>query len=113
MLSFSTYVPCSDMCGLEGRSNFYSVYYTTGSAYIEPVIGTENVGTYDGGQDRERVLRKKSLARGMAGSPNFHPTKGDGLKAVFQASTGNLLVIEAFLPGVTKSRAIYWDLWSP
>ena len=57
------FTPNEDVCGFGGDSNFYAVYYETGTAYFKPLLpnGTTDVA----GQDYKAVKVKIPLGEGM------------------------------------------------
>ncbi len=57
---FPTFIPLSDICSGEGNGYLYALFYLTGSAYKESVVGT-----YDGGGGNTNVSR--SIALGSVG----------------------------------------------
>jgi Tfp pilus tip-associated adhesin PilY1 len=105
--AFTTYTPNSDPCEYEGTSDLYTVYYKTGTAYPESVIGlgpSQSNGKYE-------VLRTVDLGKGMTTTPNIHGDPGShGKTKVFiQMSTGAILTIEQKNPGVIRSGKISWE----
>src|SRR4029077_2699511 len=41
---FPTFIPTSDICVAAGNSNLYALFYQTGSAYSEPIMGVDASG---------------------------------------------------------------------
>lgn len=117
ILTFSTYVPSLDSCEIEGTSNLYATYYTTGTAYKKHIFN--EAGTTGVDEDRDgdgttettsyEVLRKKSIGRGMTLTPNLHVGRNKGSKAFLQTSTGGIIGFEQRAPGFTKSGVISWQ----
>ncbi len=117
ILTFSTYVPSLDACEIEGNSNLYAIYYTTGTAYKKHIFNL--IGTIGVTEDRDgdgfnettsyEVLRKKSIGRGMTLTPNLHVGRNKGSKAFLQTSTGGIIGFEQKAPGFTKSGVISWQ----
>ena len=58
LVFFPSFTPASDMCSDSGSSTLYALYYRTGSAPLEPVIGT--TGTTN-------MLVNKSMSLGSGG----------------------------------------------
>ncbi len=58
-LFFTTFVPASDACGGGGDGYLYALFYLTGTAYQESVIGTETVG------GNTNVLRSLVMGAGL------------------------------------------------
>jgi len=104
IVTFTTYVPSTDVCTSEGDSYLWAPYYKTGTAYIRSVIGRQ----YDADADQFKVLRKLSLGTGLSTTPNIHSGAGEGTKAFVQTSTGAIIGIEQTNPGVTKSGPASW-----
>ncbi|MBN2231518.1 MAG: hypothetical protein JW781_01675 [Deltaproteobacteria bacterium] len=102
ILTFTSYVPYNDPCVMEGYSYLYALYYKTGTAYQQSVIGLNAVGADD------EVLKKTSLGLGLTITPNIHVGKEGGSKAFVQTSTGAIVGIEQANPGATKSGGVYW-----
>lgn len=101
-VTFTTYVPSDDLCSPEGTSYLYAPYYRTGTSYFKSVIGmVANGGTTE-------VLRKVTLGKGLATTPNIHTGVNDGTKAFVQTSTGAIIGVEQSNPGVTKSGMQSW-----
>jgi type IV pilus assembly protein PilY1 len=114
LLTFTTYVPSSDICSFEGESNLYAVYYKTGTAYFKSVIGstfTDVNGNeeLDPEQGELEMNRKISLGKGLASTPNIHVGKQEGSKAFVQTSTGAIEIIEQINPANVKSGVISWE----
>lgn len=59
IIYFPSFIPSTDICAASGTGNLYALFYLTGSAYKESVIGTTVVGS------NTNVLR--SMALGTAG----------------------------------------------
>ena len=58
LVFFPSFTPASDMCSDSGSSTLYALYYRTGSAPLEPVIGT--TGTTN-------MVVNKSMSLGAGG----------------------------------------------
>jgi type IV pilus assembly protein PilY1 len=106
VLTFTTYVPSSDVCQYEGISYLYAAYYGTGTAYDQSVIGTET--TADG---KQKIVRSTSLGTGLTITPNIHTGQEEGTAVYVQTSTGTILKTEQENPGVVKSGKISWREW--
>lgn len=101
IVTFTSYIPSIDPCEPEGVSWLWAPYFRTGTAFYKSVVGK----TAASGGD---VLRKVSLGKGLATTPNIHTGAGDGTKAFVQSSTGAILSIEQTNPGVVKSGIRSW-----
>lgn len=99
LLLFTSFVPDSAVCGLGGNSWFYALYYETGTAYYQSVIGTS--GT--------TVLKKSTTSSiGMASSIAVHAGQESGAKAYIQMSTGEATQINFQTAVKIKSGIIAW-----
>jgi type IV pilus assembly protein PilY1 len=57
---FPSFIPNNDLCSSSGSSNLYALFYLTGSAYTESIIGTTASGS------NQNVNRSMSLGTGLA-----------------------------------------------
>ncbi len=103
LLTFTTYMPSTDVCTAAGESNLYALYYKTGTAYFEDVIGTT-----DAGGDLQQMDKVTSLGGGLAVSPNIHVGSEEGSKAFVQTSKGDIKVIQELNPQQPKSGVRSW-----
>jgi type IV pilus assembly protein PilY1 len=87
---FPTFIPTNDICASSGTSYLYALYYKTGSAYQESIIGTAA-----GAGGNVNVSGKTSLGEGLAFGGVTHIGSGaDGgapIKICNNTSTGALL----------------------
>ncbi len=102
---FPTFVPESDICSQSGQSTLYALYYLTGAASPDPVIGTTDSGP------NKNVNSSLDLGRGLASQAVLH--LGDGsttgkATAYVQKSDGELVSLETDLPGMVSSRFLSW-----
>jgi type IV pilus assembly protein PilY1 len=96
---FSSFIPSTDICSGSGTGNLYALFYLTGSAYKDSVIGTSQAG------DTTNLLRSKELGTaGLASQMAVHigaqGTGGNGstsnagcsgrVTGFVQSSTGTL-----------------------
>jgi type IV pilus assembly protein PilY1 len=100
ILTFTSYVPSTDVCSFAGESNLYALHYKTGTAYFEEVIGIE--------KSTGLRLKKMDLGSGMTVTPNIHTGREKGSKAFVQTSTGGIEVIQQQNPGMLKSGKVFW-----
>ena len=95
---FPTFIPTNDICASSGTSYLYSLFYKTGSAYTESIIGTT-----PGASGNVNVLGKLSLGEGLAFGGVTHIGSGsDGgapIKICNNTSTGALLCTESNVAG--------------
>ena len=104
ILSFTTYDPSDNPCTIEGYSSLYALYFKTGTAWYESVVG---LGSTDSDGNRE-VKKIVPLGLGLTITPNIHTGRGEGSKAFVQTSTGAIVGIKEANPGATKSGIVYW-----
>ncbi len=112
IIFFPTYVPTiTDVCTGSGTSSLYALFYLTGSAYRESVVGTNVVG------GDTLVKRSVSLGTGMASQVVFHigaqatdSTTGvtSRVKACTQSSTGALTCVRTNTALSVWSRYLSW-----
>lgn len=95
---FTSYGPSVDICGFEGDSRLYAVYYKTGTAFYQPILN--NAG--------DIFSKFIGLGKGMATSPNLHVGEGSGSSAFIQTSTGAIQSITIENPLSIKSGALFW-----
>jgi type IV pilus assembly protein PilY1 len=91
---FPTFIPTNDICASSGTSYLYALYYKTGTAYSDPILGTG-------------ATPKVSLGEGLAFGGVTHIGSGsDGgkpLKICNNTSTGALLCTESGIAGGPNS----------
>lgn len=116
LLTYTTYLPAEDICEIEGTSNLYALYFTTGTAFKKSVIGLTDITTTedrDGDGTAEtkvsEVARQMSVGRGMTITPSLHVGRKSGSTAFLQTSTGGIFGVDVENPGATKSGAISWQ----
>jgi len=109
---FPSFVPTDDICSASGDGYLYALFYLTGSAYKESVIGTEASGS------NTYVRRNMGLGVGLAsqmavhiGSQETDSTTGvtGRIKVCSQSSTGALTCVTANPPVSSWSRYISWN----
>jgi type IV pilus assembly protein PilY1 len=103
VLTFTTYIPTDDPCGIDGESMVYALYYRTGTAYAQSVIGLNTSDVVNG---NALVLKNTSLGQGMTITPNIHVGREEGTRAYIQTSTGAIKPLDQANPGVIKSGKI-------
>ncbi len=111
IVTFATYTPSTDPCSKGGVSDGYALYYKTGTAYYDPVLGyTHHDRNGDGIIDpgEKKMIKKFRIGRGLASSPAVHTGGDGGSNVVFQASDGSIHSIEENNPGLTKSKKTGW-----
>ena len=102
---FPTFVPSSDTCSSSGESYLYALYYKTGSAYTESVIGTGMSG------GEEYVNRHTSMGQGMATQAVVHVGKGGGEGQANIISTNSLSQVNKVSVNTTEGIASRFVTW--
>lgn len=97
---FPTFIPTNDICVAAGNSNLYALFYKTGSAYSEPIIGLDANGM---------SKRSTSLGEGLASSVAIQigaaPT---GVAGFYQTSGANIGRINPNTPLSAWSQYVSW-----
>jgi len=107
--TFTTFLPDDDACAFEGESFLYALYYMTGTAYYEPIIGYGDDTMTVGSDVFKETTRRKSLGEGVAATPSIHVGEQEGVKAFVQSSTGEIEIInEINLPEAFRSKPLLW-----
>jgi type IV pilus assembly protein PilY1 len=102
ILTFTTYMPSSDICTAEGESIIWAPYYRTGTAYFKPVLGMADRG------GKLEAVRETTPVKGMTLTPSLHSGAESGTKALIQTSTGAIISVDQEAPGTVKSGVISW-----
>jgi type IV pilus assembly protein PilY1 len=109
IITFTTFLPDDSACAFEGESFLYALYYKTGTAYFEPIIGYEDDIMSVAGETFQETARRKSLGEGVAATPSLHVGEAEGVKAFVQSSTGEIEIInEINLPEAFRSKPLHW-----
>jgi type IV pilus assembly protein PilY1 len=97
---FPTFIPTTDICVAAGNSNLYALFYKTGSAYSEPIIGVDAAG---------HSQRSMSLGEGLASSVAIQigaaPT---GVAGYYQTSINTIGKIAPKTPLSAWSEYVSW-----
>ncbi len=131
MVLFTTFVPNNtNICSYGGDGYLYALYYETGTAYKESILGT----VIEGNENKKRLLNKIFLGPGIPSSVGLHIGKEDSLvgggggSGVLDVSCGSAAnasgsKVTAFIQGSsgqiaqqtvapvlgTNSRVISWE----
>jgi type IV pilus assembly protein PilY1 len=88
----SSFVPNQDICSYGGQSYLYGLYFTTGTAYLNPIfVGSQGLSdTSLDGTTYQKVVDVIFLGEGLASSPGIHVGKQEGNQATgfIQTSKG-------------------------
>ena len=106
IVAFTTYIPSTDVCDFEGRSNLYALYYLTGTAYSSSVIGLGGNYQEVGGTNKQEVLKKVDLGTGVGTAPTVHI--GADSKVMIQSSTGAIITVDQVTANNVKSGLRAW-----
>jgi type IV pilus assembly protein PilY1 len=106
---FPTFKPTTDACGYGGTSYLYGLYYETGTANDESVIGLGTSTITIAGQTYKEILKKTDLGSGMPTNAVIHSGQEQGVMSLIQLGTGvikQITVEPAFSP---KSQTLFWE----
>lgn len=113
---FPSFIPDDNICAVTGSSNLYALFYLTGSAYAEPIIGTTPSGS------NQIVNRSMDLGTGLAAQMAIHlGSQGSGagggggssgcqsgVGGFINTSSGNIAQTCANLAYSVRSRYVAW-----
>ena len=100
---FAPYTPLEDICQCGGTGSLYALYYETGTAYYEPIIGTSDYG--DG---RDECLKAISLGEGLTSEIGLHVGRKAESTGFIQQGTGAVKQVSIDPVLNIKSRIIGW-----
>jgi type IV pilus assembly protein PilY1 len=101
------FTPSQDVCGFGGDSNFYAVYYETGTAFFRPLLPNGLIDV--AGEDYKAVKVKVPLGEGMPPpAVGIHAGREKGARAFLQMSTGEVVEVEIETPFNIKSGLTTW-----
>ena len=102
VLLFPSFIPDTDVCSYGGMGKFYALYYETGTAFYNSVIGTEVYG------DGFKCLESMDLGQGMTSDVGLHVGKKAQASGYIQQSTGAIEQVEVAPAFGIKSGIIGW-----
>jgi len=108
------FTPNSDICGYGGDSNFYAVYYETGTPYFKELLpGSASTATYTDSSGNTvtamKISAKVHLGGGMPPpAVGIHTGRQEGAKAFLQMSTGEVIEVNIDTPFNIKSALMNW-----
>lgn len=108
ILTFTTFIPSDDLCNMDGESILYALYYLTGTAYRQSVIGLNYWDLAPQDSETPLVLKRQRLTSGMTTTPNIHGGRQEGTTAFIQTPSGGIQEIEQRNPGAVKSGKVMW-----
>ena len=94
---FTTYSPDTDICIPEGLSALYGLYYKTGTAYYDPILGVLG----------DTIRTSVGLGTGLAITPSLH-VGDNGATAYIQTSSGAIETIKLKTPISVQSGMLFW-----
>ena len=97
---FPTFIPTTDICVAAGNSNLYALFYKTGGAYSEPIMGVDASG-----HSKRSVSLGEGLASSVAIQIGAAPT---GVAGFYQTSGANIGRIAPKTPLSAWSQYISW-----
>lgn len=110
ILFATAYTPSTDLCGGEGSSELYGLYYKTGAPKSSiPTFGTTSA-TF-GTETVSEVIRSVDIGAGLASSPSLHvggARDQRGLTIFTQTSTGAIVSSAAQVDPSSRSGEIDW-----
>lgn len=111
-LTYTGYTPSDVICEAEGESDLFALYFGTGTAFREPIIGLTATQDAQGNHAIETVI---DLGRGAAVTPSIHSgsgyqdnVQGKTVKAVVQTSTGSIHTIVETNPQSVRPGEMNW-----
>ncbi|NCU38576.1 hypothetical protein EOL96_05990 [Candidatus Saccharibacteria bacterium] len=93
---FTSYLPPTDPCMIEGQSSLWALYYMTGTAYFDPI--------FPGSSDD--FATHISLGKGLAFAPKIYETVV-GPTVLTPTSEGSILIDTPNIP-IKKNPLIFW-----
>jgi type IV pilus assembly protein PilY1 len=104
---FPTFEPNDDLCDYGGDSYLFALYYETGTAYRESVIGL-GTNTLDVGGLKQENLKKKYLGLGMPTSVVIHAGRQQGVTGMIQLGTGVVEEVDITPATLPQSKVLFW-----
>jgi type IV pilus assembly protein PilY1 len=102
---FPTFTPTNDVCASSGTSKLFALFYKTGSAYQEPIVGTSASGT------NQNVNASIGLGSGLAFGAVTHTGTGSDanpFQVLSNNSEGNLSATDVNVAIDPRSRYLSW-----
>lgn len=101
----STFVPSDDPCAVGGTGYLYGLYYTTGTAYYDPILARGDPGTSGVGVGDNPI--KINLGAGQPSAPSIH-IGATGERTFIQTPTGAVVSVGTVLPYSARSGNLFW-----
>jgi type IV pilus assembly protein PilY1 len=110
MVFFPTFVPVNDICTAVGDGYLYALFYLTGSAYKESVIGTDTAG------GNTTVKRSISVGQGQVAQLGVHigaqGTGSGGTNSSGGCQGGTAVIGQSSTGAITSACAKTQSAWS-
>jgi len=97
-----SFVPNQDVCGFGGKSYLHALYFETGTAYKQSVVGVDAL-------DNNRVLDRIDLGLGISSSLGIHVGREKGARGFIQQSTGTIAQINLTPAFGVNSGFVTWQ----
>jgi type IV pilus assembly protein PilY1 len=109
LVIFPSFFPSSDLCGFSGDASLYFLYYKTGTAFSESVIGVSSTSTVVvDSKTLKEVKTTIDIGVGLPSQVAIHVGKEAGGKTFTQMSTSAVVELD-FTPAKNmKSGPLYW-----
>jgi len=108
------FTPNSDICGYGGNSNFYAVYYETGTPFFKELLPhSASSGSYTDADGNSVTAQKFSAKVHLGGgmpppAVGIHTGRQEGATAYLQMSTGEVVEVDIDTPMNIKSALMNW-----
>ena len=96
------FTPDDDVCGFGGTGALYAMYYETGTAFYEPILGKKSYGT-----DEESIVRVE-LDKGITSEIGLHVGKKVESTGFIQQGSGEVIQVEVDPALDIKSGIVGW-----
>jgi|CXWL01.1.fsa_nt_gi type IV pilus assembly protein PilY1 len=96
---FPSFTPTADICSASGTSNLYALFYKTGSAYSEPIIGTTGQNVNRSVSNGQGISSSMAVHIGASGSANASGGDASAFKVCGQSSSGAVSCTDVNVPG--------------
>jgi type IV pilus assembly protein PilY1 len=106
-----TFTPNTDVCGFGGDSNFYALYFETGTAYPKQILSIDNPSFVTVDTQSEEIVEVK-LQNPISGAPppsvGIHVGREEGARVYLQQSTGQVVDLDVDTAFNLKSGLTNW-----
>jgi type IV pilus assembly protein PilY1 len=100
---FAPFTPDADICGYGGTGAVYALYYETGTAFPEDILGTDPYGA-----TKQESLKKIELGKGLTSEIGLHVGQKATSTGFIQQGTGTVVQVEVDPALGIKSGIIGW-----